>query len=129
MTSQLHSERVASLLPAASAPAGPGSSDAEQTPLEAANRPIMVPTASLRPHPLSLAIYGDEPVDPDLAESVRELGILEPLAVLSDGAIVSGHRRSRLEPQPKLAPASRMLALRPGSRLSGKPGSSLPSSR
>jgi DNA modification methylase len=55
----------------------------------------MVPTASLRPHPLSLAIYGDEPVDPDLAESVRELGILEPLAVLSDGAIVSGHRRWR----------------------------------
>jgi DNA modification methylase/ParB-like chromosome segregation protein Spo0J len=55
----------------------------------------MVPTASLLPHPLSLAIYGDERVDPDLAESVRERGILEPLAILSDGRIVSGHRRWR----------------------------------
>ena len=66
-----------------------------QFPGEAANRPIMVPTGNLRPHPLSLAIYDDEQVDPDLAQSIRERGILEPLVILSDGTIVSGHRRWR----------------------------------
>ena len=70
-------------------------SDPAQFPGEAANRPIMVPTGNLRPHPLSLAIYDDEPVDPDLAQSIRERGILEPLVILSDGTIVSGHRRWR----------------------------------
>jgi DNA modification methylase len=84
-------------LAAASAPANPSphTGDAAQTPREASNQQIMVPTLSLRPHTLSLAIYDDEPVDPDLVQSIRERGILEPLAILSDGMIVSGHRRWR----------------------------------
>ena len=49
----------------------------------------------LTPHPKNEDIYGaDEPAG-DIAESVRENGVLEPLVIKSDKTIISGHRRWR----------------------------------
>ena len=67
----------------------------EQAPLDPSSQPVLVATSRLRPHPLSLAIYGDEPADPELATSIAACGVLEPLCVLTDGTILSGHRRWR----------------------------------
>ena len=67
----------------------------EQAPLEPNSQPVPVATSRLRPHPLSHAIYGDEPADPELATSIAACGVLEPLCVLADGTILSGHRRWR----------------------------------
>lgn len=51
-------------------------------------------TARLRPHPFNAEIYGDDGgQDADLRASIRTMGVLEPLEVLPDGRIVSGHRR------------------------------------
>ena len=67
----------------------------EQAPPRPTGQPAMVATGSLQPNPLSLAIYGDEAVDLELAASIAQHGVLEPLSVLEDGTIVSGHRRWR----------------------------------
>ncbi len=53
------------------------------------------PVPSLRPHPLNGRIYGEESVPEDFLASVRERGIMTPLAVKPDGTIISGHRRWR----------------------------------
>ncbi len=62
---------------------------------------VRVSTVSLLkicPSPENKELYG--PVDPDdpqiveLAESIKRVGLQEPLVVTSDGYIVSGHRRS-----------------------------------
>ena len=51
-------------------------------------------TARLRPHPFNAEIYGDDGgQDAELRASIRTMGVLEPLEVLPDGRIVSGHRR------------------------------------
>jgi ParB-like chromosome segregation protein Spo0J len=51
-------------------------------------------TKSLKPHPKNEAIYGREPDLPaDFLNSVKRLGVLQPLVVKSDGTIISGHRR------------------------------------
>ena len=51
-------------------------------------------TARLRPHPFNAEIYGDDGgLDADLRASIRTMGVLEPLEVLPDGRIISGHRR------------------------------------
>lgn len=50
-------------------------------------------TASLRPHPLNVAIYGDEPTDEKLIASIAAVGVLVPLTIKADGTIISGHRR------------------------------------
>lgn len=50
-------------------------------------------TESLRPHPVSLAIYGDEAPDETLVASIAASGVLVPLAIKGDGTIISGHRR------------------------------------
>lgn len=47
----------------------------------------------LKPHKINLDIYGDEIADVDLVESIREKGILEPIVILEDNTIISGHRR------------------------------------
>jgi hypothetical protein len=58
---------------------------------------VAVPLSRLRPSPENDDLYG--PVDPDhpdvraLAVSVRERGVLEPLACTADGFLLSGHRR------------------------------------
>lgn len=48
----------------------------------------------LKPHKLSLQIYGEDSCE-DLVESIRELGVLQPLYATPKGIIISGHRRWR----------------------------------
>jgi DNA modification methylase/ParB-like chromosome segregation protein Spo0J len=72
-----------------------GPTQSNEASLEPASQPLMVATSRLQPHPLSLAIYGDELTDPELVASVAQCGVLEPLSVLKDGTILSGHRRWR----------------------------------
>ena len=52
-----------------------------------------VETTSLTLHPLQSKVYGDEPVDTKLAESIRMHGILSPLLIDSNNQILSGTRR------------------------------------
>lgn len=47
----------------------------------------------LRPHPMNVEIYGTEVADPDLVESIRRRGILDPLVIREDNTVLSGHRR------------------------------------
>jgi len=47
----------------------------------------------LKEHPLNIKIYGNENVDNDLVESIKNNGLLVPLTVKKDGTIISGHRR------------------------------------
>jgi ParB/RepB/Spo0J family partition protein len=49
---------------------------------------------SLKPHKLSVEIYGEDTYA-DLVDSIRELGVLQPLYVTPKGIIISGHRRWR----------------------------------
>ena len=42
---------------------------------------------------LSLAIYGTTCEVDDLKESISQHGLLDPLVVTEDGALISGHRR------------------------------------
>ena len=46
----------------------------------------------LRPHESSARIY-DDTADSALIESIKEMGIMEPLVITKDNIIVSGHRR------------------------------------
>ena len=55
----------------------------------------MVSVGELRQHPISLEIYGETESVEDIIESVRQYGIISPIAVKSDGTILSGHRRYR----------------------------------
>ena len=50
-------------------------------------------TSGLKPHPWSVAIYGDTAPDAAFLESIQERGILVPLRVKADGTIISGHLR------------------------------------
>ena len=50
-------------------------------------------TSDLRPHPWSVAIYGDTAPDAAFLQSIQERGILMPLRVKADGTIISGHLR------------------------------------
>src|SRR5262249_23190706 len=52
------------------------------------------PIDDLQPHPLNAQVYGDEGPDPELVESIRQYGIIEPLQVC-ERVIISGHRRWR----------------------------------
>ena len=52
----------------------------------------------LESHPRNLKVYGPEPVDEELVESIREIGQLDPIVVVKDKEsnkfqIISGHRR------------------------------------
>ena len=47
----------------------------------------------LKPHKTNIDIYGTESVDIDLVESIKNKGILEPLVILENNTILSGHRR------------------------------------
>ncbi len=48
----------------------------------------------LQPHPVSVALYGDNHID-DLMESIKQYGVLVPLTITDKGMIISGHRRWR----------------------------------
>lgn len=50
-------------------------------------------TTGLKPHPMNRKLYGEEVLPPEFVASIRENGILVPLAVKEDGTIISGHRR------------------------------------
>ena len=56
---------------------------------------FMRKVSELKENPLSTAIYGAEEDVSDLAENIRDNGVLTPLLVKEDGHIVSGHRRFR----------------------------------
>lgn len=53
------------------------------------------PTESLKPHPLNPRgpVDSAAPDIQELADSIREHGILQPLLITPDGTIVAGHRR------------------------------------
>ncbi|MEI7822797.1 MAG: ParB N-terminal domain-containing protein [Verrucomicrobiota bacterium] len=51
--------------------------------------------ASLRPHPLSLHIYGDTETVVDLLDDIKTNGLIHPPVVTKDGIILCGHRRVR----------------------------------
>ena len=55
------------------------------------NRPVN----TLKPHPTSLALYGDDSIDPAFQESIAAHGVLVPLTIKEDGMIISGHRRRK----------------------------------
>jgi protein gp37 len=42
---------------------------------------------------MNVEIYGAEEADPDLVDSIRHRGILDPLVIREDNTILSGHRR------------------------------------
>lgn len=48
---------------------------------------------SLVPHPKNGEIYGPVQLDDAFIVSVRELGILQPLRIATDGTVLAGHRR------------------------------------
>jgi ParB-like chromosome segregation protein Spo0J len=47
----------------------------------------------LTAHPLNEKLYGSTKPDQELIDSIRSLGIIEPLIVTQRGVIISGHRR------------------------------------
>jgi ParB/RepB/Spo0J family partition protein len=55
------------------------------------------PLTSIKPAPENDAIYApiawDDPSIQDLARSIKENGVKEPLLISKDGYIISGHRR------------------------------------
>lgn len=58
-------------------------------------RPLTRPLADLKPHPKNASIY-QEPSSADLkdlADSIKAHGLLERIVILTDGTILSGHRR------------------------------------
>jgi len=71
----------------------------EHTPVDESGRPRHVPVDSIRPNPLQPRVTFDERALAELAASIRENGIIQPLIVQSvgDGAyeLVAGERRLR----------------------------------
>lgn len=55
---------------------------------------VMIPVAELTPHPKNREIYGEGPIE-DLAESIRDHGVQDPLHVTMAKVILCGHRRWR----------------------------------
>lgn len=49
--------------------------------------------SDLKTHLLNAELYQEEAVPDDFLASVKKMGILNPLLILKDGTIVSGHRR------------------------------------
>lgn len=72
----------------------------------------------LKPHPLSLAIYGEERTD-GLLESVSDNGIIEPLLITRSNDIISGHIRWRAA-QEVIARARKLTKARLEQELLGK---------
>ena len=63
------------------------------SPVEAMKRTLRwIDPHDLKLHPLNSWLY-EEREDPDLLDSIRRFGVLEPLVVNWDGVILSGHRR------------------------------------
>ena len=58
------------------------------------DRIVFLDPRELKPHPLNRELY-EERADPDFVDSIRNLGVREPLIVNSDRVILGGHRRWR----------------------------------
>ena len=54
---------------------------------------ILMDIHQLKPHPLSLKVYGEGEDLADLVESIRATGVLHPLIVTADYLVISGKRR------------------------------------
>lgn len=58
---------------------------------------LIRPLSSIRPAPENNSVYqppsGEDPGIRDLARSIRDIGVQEPLVISSDNFIISGHRR------------------------------------
>jgi hypothetical protein len=68
------------------------SSSSDPAGAESSNVVSMWQVSDLKPHPLSVRIYGEE-CDAGLAESILESGIQAPLIVTPDGHVISGNQR------------------------------------
>jgi N6-adenosine-specific RNA methylase IME4 len=53
----------------------------------------LIDPLELHPNPVNVDIYGNEEVDQELVESIKELGQLDPIVITVDKIIISGHRR------------------------------------
>jgi hypothetical protein len=76
----------------------PKSSEANVSGAELGHGPIrQIPISEIRPSPENEKLYRpvrtDDPEIIELADSIKERGVLEPLVVTVDGFILSGHRR------------------------------------
>lgn len=56
----------------------------------------------LRNHPCNIEVYGTAPIDPDMLESIRKHGVIEPCRCTHDGVLLSGHRRRQCAVAAKL---------------------------
>jgi hypothetical protein len=54
---------------------------------------FLIDPRELHPNPVNVDIYGEEEVDLELVDSIRELGQLDPIVITYDKIIISGHRR------------------------------------
>ena len=88
--------------PSTNAPADAGEASTQSPPAPDVQKHIAVPPvlemrsiASLRPHPLSLKVYGDKESVADLIKDIKENGLIHPPVVTKDGIILCGHRRVR----------------------------------
>jgi len=58
------------------------------------DRIVFLNPGELKPHPLNRELYEDRE-DPDFVDSIRNLGVREPLIINSNRVILGGHRRWR----------------------------------
>lgn len=58
------------------------------------DRMVFLDPGELRPHPLNSELY-EEREDPDFVNSIRNLGVREPLIINTNKVILGGHRRWR----------------------------------
>lgn len=65
--------------------------EAVAEPLE--ERIQLVAISMLKPNPLNIELYGDEPVDEELKSSLQQHGFQEPMICTKDYDLVAGHRR------------------------------------
>jgi len=54
---------------------------------------FLIDPTELKPNPVNVTIYGEEEVDLELVDSIKELGQLDPIVISDDKIIISGHRR------------------------------------
>lgn len=76
---------------------GPGSPSAKRRPKAAIPEVGLVPLSRIQPSPENDKLYrpidAADPAIVELAASIADRGILEPLVISTDGYVISGHRR------------------------------------
>ncbi|WP_395733395.1 ParB N-terminal domain-containing protein [Prosthecobacter sp.] len=73
-----------------------GSIDVSVTAAEASTKAeeiLQIDITLLKPNPINVEIYGEEPVDQDLVSSLQDNGFQEPLIATPAKTLVAGHRR------------------------------------